>query len=195
MSCSASYSGTQVRVDLLRQGAGQEPEPLAGLDRRAGQHDAVDLLGLERLHRLGHREVRLARARRADAEGRSCARVDRVDVALLADRLGPDGRPRLDRMLAVRTPRPAGVARRAASRWTARRRRPIRGACPDRCAPRDELVDEPLDERDVPGTGPRQRDLVAAHVDVDGGEARPRWRAGPRHPRRQRRPCRGSPGR
>jgi hypothetical protein len=31
----------QVRIDLLRQVAGQEAEALAGLDGRAGQHDAL----------------------------------------------------------------------------------------------------------------------------------------------------------
>ena len=34
----------QVRVDLGHEVAGQEAEPLAGLDRRSGQDDAVDLL-------------------------------------------------------------------------------------------------------------------------------------------------------
>jgi hypothetical protein len=42
----------QVRVDLVEQRAGQEAEPLAGLDRRARQDDPVDLLGLQRLHAL-----------------------------------------------------------------------------------------------------------------------------------------------
>ena len=79
----------QVRVDLLEQRAGQEPEPLPRLDRRAGQDDPVDLLGLQRLHRLGHREVGLAGARRADPEDDGVL-VDRVDVALLVQRLRPD---------------------------------------------------------------------------------------------------------
>ena len=59
----------QVRVDLGHEVAGQEAEPLAGLDRGPGEDDAVDLLGLQRLHRHRHRELALAGAGRADAEG------------------------------------------------------------------------------------------------------------------------------
>ena len=69
-----------------RERAGQEPEPLPRLDRRPGQDDPVDLLGLQRLHGLGHREVGLAGAGRADAEDDGVL-VDRVDVALLVQRL------------------------------------------------------------------------------------------------------------
>ena len=69
---------------------GRKPEPLAGLDRRPGQDDPVDLLGLQRLHGLGHRQVGLAGAGRADAEDDRVL-VDRVDVALLVQRLRPDG--------------------------------------------------------------------------------------------------------
>ena len=58
----------QVRVDLVRERAGQVPEPLPRLDGGPGQDDAVDLLALQRLHGLRHREVRLAGAGRADAE-------------------------------------------------------------------------------------------------------------------------------
>ena len=56
----------QVRVDLGEDVAGQEAEPLAGLDRGPGEDDAVDLLRLQRLHRERDREVALAGARRAD---------------------------------------------------------------------------------------------------------------------------------
>ena len=59
----------QVGIDLLRQVAGQEAEALAGLDRRAHQHDALHLVALERVDRARHREVGLAGAGRADAEG------------------------------------------------------------------------------------------------------------------------------
>ena len=48
--------------------AGQEAEPLAGLDRRPRQDDALDLVARAR-RPPGHGEVGLARARRADAEG------------------------------------------------------------------------------------------------------------------------------
>ena len=59
----------QVGVDLGHEVAGQEAESLPGLDGGAGQDDAVDLLGLEGLDGQGHGQIRLAGARRADAEG------------------------------------------------------------------------------------------------------------------------------
>src|SRR5207248_3056228 len=80
----------QVRVDFLVQGAGQETQPLPRLDRRPGQDDPVDLLGLQRLHRLGHGQVSLPGAGGPDAEHDRVA-IDRIDVALLVQRLGPDG--------------------------------------------------------------------------------------------------------
>ncbi len=83
---------TQVRVDLGHEVAGQEAEPLAGLDRGPGEDDAVDLLGLQRLHRHGHREPALAGAGRADAEGDDVL-ADGVDVALLPARLRPHRAP------------------------------------------------------------------------------------------------------
>ena len=59
----------QVGVDLLRQIAGQETESLAGLDRRAGQHDALHQFALDGVDRRGHGEIGLAGAGRAGAEG------------------------------------------------------------------------------------------------------------------------------
>ena len=59
----------QVRVDLGHQVAGQEAEPLAGLDRGAGEDDPVDLAAAERGGGQRDREERLAGAGRADAEG------------------------------------------------------------------------------------------------------------------------------
>ena len=79
----------QVGVDLGGEVAGQEAQPLAGLDRGPGEDDAVDLLGLQRLHRHRHRQPRLAGAGGADAEGDHVV-ADGVDVALLARRLGAD---------------------------------------------------------------------------------------------------------
>ena len=58
----------QIGIDLLLHVAGQEAQPLAGLHRRAGQHDPVHPAGLQQRHPLGHREVGLAGAGRADAE-------------------------------------------------------------------------------------------------------------------------------
>ena len=69
----------QIRIHLLRQVAGQKAQALAGLDRRAHQHDAPHLLRLQRLDRAGDREVGLAGARRADAEGQ-IMRADIVEV-------------------------------------------------------------------------------------------------------------------
>ena len=82
----------QVRVDLLVERARQEPEALARLHRRAREDDAVDVLGLQRLHGLRHREVGLAGTRRADAEDDRVA-VDRIHVALLVERLRADRAP------------------------------------------------------------------------------------------------------
>ena len=59
----------QVGVDLGHEVAGQEAEALAGLDRRAGEDDALHLLGLQRLHRHGDRQPALAGAGRAEPEG------------------------------------------------------------------------------------------------------------------------------
>ena len=79
----------EVRIDLGQHVARQEAEPLAGLDRRAREDDPADLPLGERRDRERHREVGLARAGRADPEGDGRV-ADRVDVALLRDRLRRD---------------------------------------------------------------------------------------------------------
>ena len=79
----------QVRVDLRHQVAGQEAEPLAGLDGRAREDDPRDLALVQRGDGERHREIGLAGAGGADAEGDRRA-PDRVDVALLRDRLRRD---------------------------------------------------------------------------------------------------------
>ena len=76
----------QVRIDLGHQVAGQEAEPLAGLDGGTGEDDPLHLLGLQRLHRHRHRQPALAGTGRAEAE-RDDVVADGVDVALLAGRL------------------------------------------------------------------------------------------------------------
>ena len=53
----------QVGVDLGHEVAGQEAEPLARLDRGPGEDDAVDLLGLQRLHRHAPRPASTCRCR------------------------------------------------------------------------------------------------------------------------------------
>jgi hypothetical protein len=75
----------QVGVDLLREVAGQEAEALAGLHRRSHQHDALHLVALERVHRARHREVGLAGAGGADAEG-AIVGEDVIDVLDLVRR-------------------------------------------------------------------------------------------------------------
>ena len=82
----------QVRVDLVVERSGQEPQPLPRLDRGPREDDPVDLLGLQRAHGLGHGQVGLAGARGADAEHHGVL-VDRVHVGLLVHRLGADGAP------------------------------------------------------------------------------------------------------
>ena len=58
----------QVRIDLLREVAGQEAEPLARFDGGTHEHDALDRVALERVDRARDREIGLAGARRPDAE-------------------------------------------------------------------------------------------------------------------------------
>ena len=72
----------QVRVDLLLQIARQEPELLAGLDRRPRQDDARHALREQIRDGLRHREIRLARAGRADAE-HDVVLIDRFEIAPL----------------------------------------------------------------------------------------------------------------
>jgi hypothetical protein len=79
----------EVRIDLVGKSSGQVAEPLPRFDGGAGQDDAADLLALQRLDGLGHREIGLARARRADPEHDGVL-VDRVDVLLLTKGLRAD---------------------------------------------------------------------------------------------------------
>ena len=154
----------QVGVDLGGQVAGQEAEPLAGLDRRAGEDDAVDLLGLQRLHGHGHRQPGLAGAGGADAE-RDDVLADGVDVALLAGRSwgGPCG-PRAERSTSAVSTSDG------------------RSSCADHVdgahdAGRLEAL-APLEQQhqlleqvpDLVGLVAGDGDLVAPHVDLDAAE-------------------------
>ena len=150
----------QVRVDLGHQVAGQEAEPLAGLDRRAGEDDALHLLGLQRLHGHRHGQPALAGAGRAEAE-RDDVLADGVDVALLAGRLRPH-RPAL------------GAAQDVVGEHLAR---PLVGAAPCRSTRRTVGVVEVAgrccssttsssnSRPDLLGLGAVDGDLVAAHAD------------------------------
>jgi hypothetical protein len=83
----------QVRVHLLLERARQEAELLAGLDRRAGQHDALHLLVEQRAHRQRHRQVGLAGAGRAHAEDDVVLREPGRRTASALAPLGAIGRP------------------------------------------------------------------------------------------------------
>ncbi len=154
----------QVWVDLLVQSARQEAEPLPRLDGRPREDDPPHLLGLQRLHGLGDGEVRLAGAGRADAEHDGVV-VDRVDVPLLVERLGPDRaaavgedvqRQHVGRALGARAGRP----QHGGDALDGLGCQPLAGADHG-----DELVHHLLAEGDGLGrTG--DRDLVAADVDV-----------------------------
>ena len=76
----------QIGVDLRHDVAGEEPEPLAGLDRGPRQHEPAHLAARQRGDRHRYREERLAGPSRADPD-RDRVVADRVDVALLVDGL------------------------------------------------------------------------------------------------------------
>ncbi len=77
----------QVGGQLVLHVARQEAQRLAGLHRRARQHDAADAAGLQRLHRLGDGEVGLAGAGGAQRHHQALG-VHRLQQAGLADGLG-----------------------------------------------------------------------------------------------------------
>ena len=74
MSYSASNSGRRYGSTLAIRSPGQEAEALAGLDGGAREDDARHLALVESCDRERHREVGLAGAGRADAEGDGRAR-------------------------------------------------------------------------------------------------------------------------
>ena len=83
----------QIRIDLFLHVAGKEAEPLARLDRGTRQDQPVDLAGDQHRHRLRHREIGLARPRRAQGE-------DHVVAGQRLHILSLDRRARDDRLLA-----------------------------------------------------------------------------------------------
>src|SRR5262249_16287491 len=104
----------QIRIDLLAHIAGKESEPLARLDRRTRENDAIDLLALEQLHRVGDREPGFAGARRPAAQDHPVAarRGDRGVAAGGARGWGPwagfaplESRPRGRGVVAKQRPR------------------------------------------------------------------------------------------
>ena len=79
----------QIRVDLVAQIARQKAQPLAGLDRRPRQDDALDLPGHQQVDRGGDREIGLAGAGRPEAE-HQLAFAQRLDIGGLPRRARGD---------------------------------------------------------------------------------------------------------
>ncbi len=75
----------QVGIDLLREVAGQEAQPLAGLDRGTDEHEPLDGVALERVDGAGDGEIGLAGARGADRE-RDVVLLDVLQVERLVRR-------------------------------------------------------------------------------------------------------------
>ena len=80
---------TQVRVDLLGEGTGQESHLLTGLHCWTGEDDPAHLPGMQCLHRLGHGQIRLPGTGRANPEDDGVG-IHGVDVTLLVAGLGAD---------------------------------------------------------------------------------------------------------
>ena len=85
----------QIRIDLLGHVAGQKSQSLASLDRRAHQHNPFHALAQQSIDSHGHRQIRLASPRRANAK-RYVVLAYRFDIRLLTRRL------RANRSLVVR---------------------------------------------------------------------------------------------
>jgi hypothetical protein len=156
MSCSASNSGRRYGSIFSNRVPGRKPS------RRAGQDDPADLLGLQRLHGLGHGEVGLAGTGRADTEHDGVL-VDGVDVALLVQRLGTDvlAAPGQDVQAQHLGRTLAGVG--AEDAQGARDR--VRGELLSGLEEFEQLLEQP-DRHGVVGGCAGDGDLVAAHVDV-----------------------------
>ena len=168
----------QVRIDLREHVAGQEAEPLAGLDRGAREDDARDRAVVQRRDGERHREVRLAGAGGADAERHGRA-ADRIDVALLVERLGRD-------LLAAVTPDDVVQDVDRAALGVEHADDGVDGLLPDGQALLDqprELLQEQADlcYGRVTAFGD---DLVAAQRDAGAARAPQPPRAGDRGPRR-----------
>ena len=80
----------QIGIHLLRHIAGQKAKLFAGLHRRARQHNALYLLGLEGNHRHGHGQVGFARARRAHGQ-RQLMLAHSLHIGALPQRFAADG--------------------------------------------------------------------------------------------------------
>src|SRR5258707_10870111 len=83
--------------------AGQEAQALAGFDRRTGEHDTADAVGLHRRDSGGYREISLAGTRWTERQGQRVGR-HRLDESALVVALGPYRTPIA--LLAILTRRP-----------------------------------------------------------------------------------------
>ena len=101
---------TQIGIDLLAHVAGQEAEPLAGLDGGARQDDALDEAALQAMGGVGDGEIGLAGAGRADAE-HEIGLLERPDVGALHRRARLDDAAARARSAPAR--RPARLSARA----------------------------------------------------------------------------------
>ena len=167
MSCSASYSGRRYGSIFSKSVPGRKPSRSPASTAGRVRMMRVTCLVCKRLNRLRHREVRLAGARRADSEHDGVL-VDRVDVALLVERLGPD--------------RLAAARQDVEGQHLGRRLVPVASASTTLCRTAsgvsastavddgDQLGDDALGQRDV-GRSAGQGHGVAAHVDVGGEES------------------------
>ena len=81
--------GAQVGIDLFFQVARQEAQAFAGFHGGTGQHDAVDLAGLQHGDGLGDGEIGLAGAGGSDAE-HHLVRRQRLHVDRLTGAAGGD---------------------------------------------------------------------------------------------------------
>ncbi len=79
----------QIGIDFFAHVAGQKAEPLAGLDRRPRQHDAIDFLALEQLHGMRHRNPGLAGSGGAGRKHQRMA-LERANIGVLRRGAGAD---------------------------------------------------------------------------------------------------------
>ena len=144
-----------IGIDLLVQVAGQEAQPLAGLHRRAGDDQPVDLAAQQQARAMGDGEEGLAGAGGPDAEHQVVA-GQQLQIARLGGGLG--GRPRRAGPAAGRPPPTAGSpAARGDGRAHVGLGRPRRRSRPARrwpgppAWPRARALASPLSETPPPG--------------------------------------------
>ena len=88
MQCVVERS--QIRVNLFKQGAGQEAQALTCFNSWPGQDDPVDLFGLQGLNSLRHCKVGLTRSGWSNSKNNRVF-INVFNVAFLIERLRADG--------------------------------------------------------------------------------------------------------